>query len=44
MREDEPEKEKYRNQNKKGVFQVSDGIARIYGFNEVMAGELVEFE
>lgn len=26
------------------VLQVGDGIARIYGLNEVMAGELVEFE
>nr|AYC63978.1 ATP synthase CF1 subunit alpha [Flabellia petiolata] len=25
------------------VFQVGDGIARIYGLNEVMAGELLEF-
>ena len=26
------------------VLQVGDGIARIYGLDEVMAGELVEFE
>ena len=26
------------------VFQVGDGIARIYGLDKVMAGELVEFE
>src|SRR3954470_3700110 len=26
------------------VLKVGDGIARIYGLNEVMAGELVEFE
>ena len=26
------------------VLQVGDGIARIYGLNEVMAGDLVEFE
>jgi F-type H+-transporting ATPase subunit alpha len=26
------------------VFQVGDGIARIYGLEKVMAGELVEFE
>ncbi len=26
------------------VFQVGDGIARIYGFDKVMAGELVKFE
>ena len=26
------------------VFQVGDGIARIYGLTEVMAGELLEFE
>nr|ANS11004.1 ATP synthase CF1 alpha subunit [Euphronia guianensis] len=26
------------------VFQVGDGIARIYGLDEVMSGELVEFE
>ncbi|KOM29447.1 hypothetical protein LR48_Vigan693s000500 [Vigna angularis] len=26
------------------VLQVGDGIARIYGLGEVMAGELVEFE
>nr|AYC64092.1 ATP synthase CF1 subunit alpha [Johnson-sea-linkia profunda] len=25
------------------VFQVGDGIARIYGLNDVMAGELIEF-
>jgi F-type H+-transporting ATPase subunit alpha len=26
------------------VFQVGDGIARIYGLEKVMAGELLEFE
>lgn len=26
------------------VLQVGDGIARIYGLEKVMAGELVEFE
>src|SRR6476620_1615480 len=26
------------------VLQVGDGIARVYGLDEVMAGELVEFE
>lgn len=26
------------------VFQIGDGIARIYGLSEVMAGELLEFE
>ncbi|KAG0495276.1 hypothetical protein HPP92_006270, partial [Vanilla planifolia] len=26
------------------VLQVGDGIARIYGLDEVMAGELIEFE
>ena len=26
------------------VFQVGDGIARIYGLDKVMAGELVEFQ
>jgi len=26
------------------VFQVGDGIARIYGLDKVMAGELLEFE
>lgn len=26
------------------VLQVGDGIARIYGLDQVMAGELVEFE
>lgn len=26
------------------VIQVGDGIARIYGLEKVMAGELVEFE
>ncbi|MFQ6671469.1 hypothetical protein Gotur_036009, partial [Gossypium turneri] len=26
------------------VFQVGDGITRIHGFDEVIAGELVEFE
>lgn len=26
------------------VLQVGDGIARIHGLDEVMAGELVEFE
>nr|YP_009131143.1 ATP synthase CF1 alpha subunit [Erodium absinthoides]YP_009131200.1 ATP synthase CF1 alpha subunit [Erodium absinthoides]YP_009138243.1 ATP synthase CF1 alpha subunit [Erodium chrysanthum]YP_009138265.1 ATP synthase CF1 alpha subunit [Erodium chrysanthum]ACH47711.1 ATP synthase CF1 alpha subunit [Erodium chrysanthum]AIA26356.1 ATP synthase CF1 alpha subunit [Erodium absinthoides]AIA26413.1 ATP synthase CF1 alpha subunit [Erodium absinthoides]AIA81376.1 ATP synthase CF1 alpha subunit [Erod len=30
--------------NMGSVLQVGDGIARIYGLNEVMAGELVEFE
>jgi F-type H+-transporting ATPase subunit alpha len=30
--------------NTGNVLQVGDGIARIYGLNEVMAGELVEFE
>ena len=26
------------------VLQVGDGIARIYGLNKVMAGELLDFE
>ena len=26
------------------VFQVGDGIARVYGLEKVMAGELLEFE
>jgi F-type H+-transporting ATPase subunit alpha len=26
------------------VIQVGDGIARIYGLDQVMAGELIEFE
>jgi len=26
------------------VFQVGDGIARIYGLDKVMAGELLEFQ
>ncbi|KAI5336072.1 hypothetical protein L3X38_026206 [Prunus dulcis] len=30
--------------NTSAVLQVGDGIARIYGLDEVMAGELVEFE
>ncbi|AES89721.1 putative H(+)-transporting two-sector ATPase [Medicago truncatula] len=30
--------------NTSTVLQVGDGIARIYGLDEVMAGELVEFE
>jgi hypothetical protein len=30
--------------NTGNVLQVGEGIARIYGLNEVMAGELVEFE
>ena len=30
--------------NTSTVLQVGDGIARIHGLDEVMAGELVEFE
>jgi len=30
--------------NTGAVLQVGDGIARIHGLDEVMAGELVEFE
>jgi len=26
------------------VLQIGDGIARVYGLNQVMAGELLEFE
>ena len=43
-------KEQIKNYNKKlevsetgSVLSVGDGVARIYGLDEVMAGELVEF-
>merc|ERR1711939_263902 len=40
--------EKYGNEgrliNVGNVFQVGDGIARVYGLEKVMAGELLEFE
>ncbi|MBI4355099.1 MAG: F0F1 ATP synthase subunit alpha, partial [Candidatus Omnitrophica bacterium] len=42
------ELEQYRTQLKQEsvgtVLQVGDGIARLYGLNDVMAGELIEFQ